>query len=254
MQCSSNPDSGKTWGTRQQGAVWAVTGLLCALTLTLAWAGPARADARRIRARAEAVVRVAPDRALLDVGVVTESPEAETAARENAERVETTIAALRRILGDDATIETRSYNLAPRYQYVKPGGERRVTGYTASNVLTVTIDDLSLAGKVIDAATGSGANQIQQIRFTLKDDEPARREALARATERARSRAEVVAKSLGLRIVGVLSAEVGSASGPPILLRGAEMSRVRMAAATPIEPKTLDIRESVTLEIEVEAP
>ena len=78
-------------------------------------------------------------------------------------------------------------------------------GYTVSNVVEVRLDDLRKIGQVIDAATQAGSNDVQGIRFALRDEEAPRTEALREAALSARQDAETLAGALGLRVVGVLS-------------------------------------------------
>ena len=50
--------------------------------------------------------------------------------------------------------------------------------------------------KILDAAAAAGANNINGISFSLRDDQPARSEALAHAAVKARESAEAIAKAL----------------------------------------------------------
>lgn len=201
-----------------------------------------------IRTSGEAIVSVMPDRARIDIGVVSQSESSQTAATQNAAKLEAVLASLRTLLGADADIKTISYTLNPNYRYPREGGEPTITGYTATNVVRITLDDLTQVGKVIDAATQTGANRIQQLQFTLKDERPTEAQALREAATRARQKADVLANSLGLKIVRVIAVVE---SGPPVVpVRDVAFARAE-AAATPIEPGTIDVRASVTITVEV---
>jgi hypothetical protein len=146
-----------------------------------------------------------------------------------------------------------SYSLSPRFQY-HPGAEPTITGYTALNVLEVTLDDLGRIGDCIDAATRAGSNRVQGIQFTLRDQDTVRDQALKEAARRARAEADVLAGALGLRILRVLSVEENSARFVPIRM---SMAAARGAAAavadvpTPVESGTLEVSAQVTLTVEV---
>jgi len=119
-------------------------------------------------------------------------------------------------------------------------------------VVQVTLDDLEKIGGVIDAAAQAGANHVQGIQFTLRDQDAVRAEALREAATRARAQAEVLAAALGLKVVRVLSAEENSPRFMPInhpLAGRAAMSSA--AVATPVEAGTLDVAAEVTLSVEV---
>jgi uncharacterized protein YggE len=124
-----------------------------------------------------------------------------------------------------------------------------VIGYHASNAVLVTVDDLSLVGKIIDTATGAGANNINGIAFTLRNDEAARAQALAEAAAKARASAEAIAKALHLQVVGVANAEATEA---PVMRPLFAQAKMNAAAPTPIETGTLDIHASVVVTLQVQ--
>jgi uncharacterized protein YggE len=115
----------------------------------------------------------------------------------------------------------------------------------------VTLDELAKIGSVIDSATQAGANQVQGIQFTLRDQDALRATALREAATRARAAAEVLAGALGLKIVRVLSAEENSPRLVPVRYRPRAASSAVAQVATPVEAGTLDITAEVTLTVEV---
>jgi uncharacterized protein len=150
-----------------------------------------------------------------------------------------------------AVLKTIS-SLNPNYDYHVSGGEPTVTGYTAMNVVQVTLDDLEKIGGVIDAAAQAGANHVQGIQFTLRDQDAARAQALREAAVRARAQADVLAAALGVKVVRVLSAEENSLGFTPIVRPMAGRAAMSSAAvATPVEAGTLDVAAEVTLSVEV---
>src|SRR6266545_3124911 len=110
------------------------------------------APARRQFARAigEGRVSIKPDQAKVDVSVVTQAATAQEASAQNATAVTAVISALRVLLGANADIKTISYSLNPEYRFPSGGGTPTLTGYTATNTLEVTTDDLSVIGRIID--------------------------------------------------------------------------------------------------------
>ncbi|HVH82779.1 MAG TPA: SIMPL domain-containing protein, partial [Steroidobacteraceae bacterium] len=144
-------------------------------------------------------------------------------------------------------------SLSPNYQYHTSGGEPTITGYTALNVVEVTLDDLARIGDVIDAATRAGANRVQGIQFTVRDQDAVRAQALREAATRAHAEAEVLAGALNLRILRVLSVEESSPQIVPVRPR---LAVARAAASTaevptPVEAGTLDVSANVALTVEV---
>lgn len=201
-----------------------------------------------IQTSGEGQVTVEPDRARIDVGVVTQASTSQAAASQNAGKLEATLARLRQSLGANADIRTVSYSLTPNYRYPREGGEPTITGYTATNIVRVTLDDLTKVGGVIDTATQAGANRIQRLQFMLRDEQPVQARALREAALQARSKADALAAALGVRISRVYAAVEG---GPAVIpIRDITFARAE-TSQTPIEPGTIDIRATVVLTVEI---
>ena len=107
---------------------------------------------------------------------------------------------------------------------------------------------MALAGRIIDTAIQAGATQISGISLGLRDDEPARLQALRAAGQVARARAEAVAAGLGVRLGAVLTADSSGGSAAPV-------DRIATpapgAAPTVIEPGTLSVSAAVSVEYEI---
>jgi uncharacterized protein YggE len=207
--------------------------------------------APHVQASGEAVVTAKPDQARIHIGVVSQAQTALQAAEENARRLNEVLAAIRKELGPKADIKTISYSLDPQQRYPRDGGQPIITGYRASNIVQATIDNLDTVGKVIDVATRSGANEIRNIQFTLRDEQAVRAEALRDAARRAKANAEAMATALGLKVTRILA--VMEADRPPIRPMPA-VAAMRMAEAappTPVEAGTIEVRAAVTLTAEV---
>ncbi|HEV2229530.1 MAG TPA: SIMPL domain-containing protein [Steroidobacteraceae bacterium] len=235
--------------------------LLIAGAASAAAAAPASAQApaapaaapSSIRVSGEARVSARPDRVQIDLGVQTQAPLSQDAASANARQLDAALAAVRKAAGPGAQVKTLSYSLSPNYQYHSGGGEPTITGYTALNVVEVTLDDLARIGDVIDAATRAGANRVQGIQWTLHDQDAVRAEALREAATRAHAEAEVLAGALNLRILRVLTVEESSPQIAPVrMFRGAARAAASAAEVpTPVEAGTLDVSANVTLTVEV---
>jgi uncharacterized protein YggE len=206
-----------------------------------------------IRVTGDSKVTTRPDRVQIDLGVTTRAAHSQDAASENARQVDAVLAAVKQAAGPGAVLKTISYALNPNYQYHTSAGEPSIIGYTAANVVQVQLDDLARIGSVIDSATQAGANHVQGIQFTLRDQDAVRATALREAASRARAEAEVLAGALGLKVVRVLSVEENSPRVMPVRYTAAPraMSAASAEVATPVEAGTLDISANVTLTVEV---
>jgi hypothetical protein len=224
-----------------------------AVAATALWAEaqPAHGEARPpfVRATGEATIFARPDRAKLEIGVVTLAANAQSAASQNAAQTESVVAALKHSLGSDAQVRTSNYALTPNFRYGKDGGQPTLSGYTASNTVEIVTDDLNHVGKIIDAGTQAGANNVRGLEFQLKDEAPVRARALAEAARKARASAEAMTAALGLRTVGVLSVEEGTA--PQVIRPIRAMAMNAANSQTPIESGDIQVQASVTLTMSV---
>lgn len=201
---------------------------------------------RIVRAVGQASVSVQPDQAKIDIGVTTKAPTAQQAASQNAAQVEAVVTQLKQLVGASADIKTINYSINPDYR--NSGSDPPVVaGYIANNTVEVTLDDLSLIGRAIDAASQAGANTISGLRFTIKNPEPARANALGLAAKQAKAHADAIASGLGARTGVVLSAEEGAVYG----IRPMEARADLAATATPIETGLVEVQATVTVEVEL---
>src|SRR5436305_938573 len=143
------------------------------------------------------VTRV-PDIAIITAGVVTRSTTATGAIQDAAERMQRVLAALKRAGVEDRDIQTSNLNLNPEYRYPENQSPQLV-GYTATNQLTIKFRDIRNAGKILDALVSQGANEINGPNLAIDKPEPALDEARAKAVAIGRARADLYARSLGLR-------------------------------------------------------
>ncbi len=194
---------------------------------------------------------VKPDRAIIDLGVVTQARTAEAAASQNATRLDAVLRALAGAAGAGSEIKTLSYSLDPDYRFPKPGAPQELAGYTARNIVRVTASDLAATGKIIDTATQAGANNVEHLQFTLKDDRAARAQALREAAAKARANAEAMAAALGVKITGVLLAEQGGGDAVPHPVYAMARMAEANAAPTPVAPGAIEIRGTVALTVEI---
>lgn len=235
--------------------------LAAALTLATSWAiaqpppgSPSAAPTQpaTIQVTGQARLSKAPDRVYIDMGVTTQAAKSEAATAQNATRVSAVIAAVKRAAGADVQLTTTQYSVSPNYHYPRGGGTPTIAGYTASNVVQVRLDELGRVGRVIDAATQAGSNNVQGIRFALRDEELPRAEALREAARNARRDADALAGALDLRIVRVLAVGEEAPEVRPMPLYAQRMSvAAAPAAATPVEAGTIDVSATVTLTVEV---
>ncbi|MGI8744902.1 MAG: SIMPL domain-containing protein [Bryobacteraceae bacterium] len=220
--------------------------LLCSVAALCFLAPGAQAQVRRpfIRALGQGSVSVQPDLAKIHIGVVTQASTAQDASTQNATKLSAVLSQLRQVLGSTAEIKTVNYTLTVNYTHPNGGGAPVLNGYTATNIVEVSTTDLTIVGKAIDTATQAGANNIQSLQFTLKDDQPARMQALKAASQQAKAHAEAIASGVGARTGAVLALkEDNSRDVTPLF--------AALSTATPVQPGALVVTATVTLDMEL---
>lgn len=191
-----------------------------------------------------------PDIAAISAGVVTQSPDARAALRDNAARMGRVIAALKRAGVAERDIATSQISLNPQYRY----GENvppTITSYQAQNTVTVRFRDVRKSGAILDALVAEGANSINGPNLMLDQPQAAEDEARVDAILKARARATLYAEAAGLRVKRILAiVESGGYSGP----QPPPMVRMQMAdaAETKIEPGEQTVNVTVTVSFELE--
>jgi uncharacterized protein YggE len=231
-----------------------------ALVATVLVAGVALADEkageqrRTISVTGKGEVKAAPDRVALSFAVETTAARAADAVGENAKRSAAVAAAVKSLLGADDTVTTTRYSIEPRYETPRPGEARepRITGYVAHNEVAVESRQIDRVGALIDAATGAGANRIGGLQLTLSKQAELVRAAIEKAGADARGQAESVAKGLGVRLKGVLSASTSPAPVPVFRRFEASGMVAEARAPTPIEPGELTVSATLQVTYEIE--
>jgi uncharacterized protein len=198
------------------------------------------ADRRTVSVTGTATMRSTPDEAVVSFGVQTESSSAEDAMRENASRMVSVLDALADLGVRDGDISTAGVTLYPSYG----SSGTNISGYQASNQVSVTFHDLGVIGRAIDAAVKAGANLTNGVVFQMSPASRGNEQALAAAVADARSKASAVAVAAEAQLGQVLTvSETGPSFPPPMPYEGAMAADA--AAATPVNPPTLETQISV---------
>jgi uncharacterized protein YggE len=193
-----------------------------------------------------AQVFASPDEAMVRLGVQEQAATAQEAQNKANAVITKFIAALTKLGIDKKDIQTSQMSLQPMYSNPKPGEAPRISGYMATDTLSVRLTDFGLVGKVIDAGTSAGVNHVENINFRLRNARGPRAEAYKDAVADARSKADAIAEALGLHITGVY--DVRADAGYPMPQSyGGMMRTMDMAASTPVEPGQMEVSVSVTI-------
>jgi hypothetical protein len=198
--------------------------------------------------------RVDPDEATVRLGVMAQAPTAKDVMQQVNQTANAILAAVRKLGVPEKDIQTSELNLGPVYAQEAPerGGEPRISGYQASNVVSIRLMKLDLVGPVVDAGLGAGANRLDGVSFGLQNDEAARADALARAAAAARAKAGALAKALNVRLAEIVEVvEGGVTLYTPVRSRMA-MDAMAMETSAPVSAGQVGVDASLTLRYRIE--
>lgn len=163
---------------------------------------------------AEGRVNRVPDIALIRAGVVSQGATAAEALSANARQMASVLTALKAAGIADRDVQTATIALNPQYRYAE-NQPPVITGYQATNNVSVRFRDIAKSGTILDALVKQGANQIDGPNLTIDAIDAAMDEARVDAVKRARVRADLYARALGMKVERILMVSEGSDGGAP---------------------------------------
>ena len=186
-------------------------------------------------------VSARPDRAVVSAGVQKRATSAQEAHDATSQAMQGVIGAIKGLGISEQAIRTGGVSLYPMSD-----DKNTITGYVATNTVTVTLDNVDQAGPVLDAAVKAGANTADNVQFTLKDPSALRHQALSAAVADARAKAAVLAEAAGVTLPSLESISEGGMSEPQPLT-SAGMGAAASAPTMPIEPGQITVTANVTV-------
>ena len=212
---------------------------------TLASVG-ALSDGTLLNVSAQAEARRVPDVATISAGVVTQAADGNTAMRQNAEQMAKVMAAIKAAGIAEKDIQTSGVSLNPQYRYVENEAPS-ITGYQATNTVSLKVRDITKLGKVLDSLAAQGANQINGPSFQIDQPEPVYDEARLAALKKAKDRAETYAKALDLKVRRIISISEGGGGGFRPVPMMAMSARGKAEMDTAVSPGETEV--SVSLDV-----
>lgn len=208
-------------------------------------AGDAAFHATTLNLSAYGETRLAPDMATISLGVTTDAPTAEAAMRANSGQMGQVLAALKRTGLAARDIQTSQISVEPQYAY-EQNLPPRLTGYRATNQVTVTVHDLTKLGPALDAAVAAGANQAGGVSFGLADPAAAENAAREAAVKALAAKADLYARATGYRVLRLVSlSEAGGFTPPQPVMMTAMVAHARKAEEPPVAPGEVRVRIDV---------
>ncbi len=149
----------------------------------------------------EANMSVAPDEAQINGGVTSEAKTAREASDANNAAMGKVLLALKGAGIEEKDYQTSRLSLQPQYP-PNPSrtGPATISGYRASNRVTIRVHDVTKVAGVIDVLVGAGANEIGGIHFVVTQASRLLDDIREKAVADARRKAEIYAKAAGVTL------------------------------------------------------
>ncbi|HEV7449729.1 MAG TPA: SIMPL domain-containing protein [Candidatus Paceibacterota bacterium] len=185
-----------------------------------------------------------PDIATFSFSVVSEKSTVAAAQSDATAKANATLAYLKSAGVADKDIQTSGYSINPQYDYMSTAcvngncgsGRQVLRGYEVRQSTTVKVRDTSKAGDILAGIGDKGATEVSGLQFTFDDPQQGQVEARGKAITDAKSKANELAKELGVSIVRVVSFSE-SAGGTPTPM----YAKLDMAAGSAVAQSAPDI-------------
>jgi uncharacterized protein YggE len=226
---------------------------LAAATTLLFWAvaaqaqQPQQAPEARIVVTGEGSVSVMPNYAQIRSGVTTRAKTVKEAVDANSKTMAAIIAALKDAGVADKDIQTAHFSIQPVYASPAPNAEPRLSGYSVSNQVNVTVREIGKVGDALDRVVAAGATDAGNVSFLVSNPSKALDQAREAAIADARRRAEVYAQAAGVRLGKVewITEDSGNGQLPPVPFARAQ------AAPPPIASGEDTLRVRITVGFDI---
>jgi uncharacterized protein YggE len=203
--------------------------VLCVSIATVVLGQDNFARPRIISVTGTAEIKVAPDRAMVTVGVDSNDKELAVAKTDNDGRIKRLMAVAHANGVDAKNIRTSALTMSSEYSDEKIP---KLLGYRVSQIITVTLTDVPKYDDLMTGFLKAGVNRVNGISFFVADPTKYREEARYKAVAAAREKAVALATELGQTIGKPWEVTEEAEVNPPYLVGGANY-QTRNAPASP---------------------
>lgn len=197
-------------------------------------------------------VSATPDIASFSFSLEAKEADAQTAQNKVTEQMSSIVAFLKEQGVEEKDIKTQNHSLSPWYDYSEtqpctqwgcpPRSEPTIKGYQVNEYVTVKVRDTNTVGEILAGVGDKGAMNVSGLSFTIDDDDKYTAQARELAIADAKAKAQVLAKSLGVKIVRMNGYWEEQGGMPMPYGRGGEVYDMKaessVAASAPIQIQT----------------
>lgn len=167
----------------------------------------------------------APDIAEVSYAITSEAKTAADARKTVDDKMKAIHAFLKESGVEDKDIKTTGYNLNPKYEWKQTSayvpclsgygcppteGKQVLTGYEVTQSVDVRIRKVDNAGLVLGGLSDKGASYVSGLTFKVDDEDGVKEEARKEAIDKAKAKAEKLARELGVKLVRITSFSEGN--------------------------------------------
>ena len=213
-------------------------------------------EATTINVNGQSTIKAEADEVSVYVGIETTEKTSEESKNANAKISDNVLVVLKTAGIPEGDIETSSYYIYPEYDW--SNNKQELVGYRTSNVLKITTKDFDKVGAIVDSSVDAGATTIQSINFELSQDKQneVKTQAISKATEDAKVKAEATAQGLNARLGKVKTVSIQDYNYYPFPIyasaEGGAALDVKEVARTAIQPSSLDVSSTVNVVFEID--
>ena len=205
-------------------------------------------DTSEINITGQASRSVAPNYAILTLGITSQNTNINAAKSNNDRIMSNLISQLANLGVAKKDIYTSSISINPTSDY--QDGKRINTGYNVSNHVTVKINNLDNVGKVVDAAVSAGANDINNLSFQNDVSQQLSDSLTTEAFQNGRHKAEVIAAALGRTLGPVKTVSISTTETSTMdsgYYRNPVMLKAALETTTPVEKGSLIVSQDANI-------
>lgn len=214
-------------------------------TLGISYRTFAAPEDAKISSSAKAEKTVSPDTVYVTFSVVTNDKNSETAVSLNNKKATQMINILKKSLTEGETVKTNSYTLNPNYEYNNVTKKNMLKDYEVRNSVVLKLKDINKVGKIINIAVKNGANNVENLNFTLENTDGICNQLTAQAAQKAKKSAEALLSSLGMKIVSVSNISYNCSTSSSRPYYGNDFMSIKAASGTESDstPVTIEAGE-----------
>jgi len=225
---------------------YAFVAVIAALLILVAGCQPSQQNTISVTGDSE--IKVDPNQAEVWAGYTIVKDAAADAQAEVNSVIGAMIAGLKAEGIAEKDIETQQLSLNEEREWTETGSKS--LGWRAAQTLKITTANMTKVGKIVDIVVANGANQINNIDFSLTPEKEQlyKQQALADATANAKSKAETIAASLGTTLGKIVSVSEAQYYYTPYRYAMAETAGVAAPKeAASVTPQQVSVTGQISL-------